>query len=160
DLVLERAWVLDNRLMVEVRNAGRSDVTGALVVAVDGGEPRALDVKPGEPLRPDTLLEAAVPGEYVLREREAEVEVSASPDVEETDDENNRLEVRLAPDLPNDLAVADVQPAAGAAAGVFVAVRNNGPVPFAGEVTVTLLATPEATEGPSTVALLDLPPGE
>src|SRR5690606_36809911 len=49
DLVLERAWVLDNRLMVEVRNAGRSDVTGALVVAVDGGEPRALDVKSGEP---------------------------------------------------------------------------------------------------------------
>lgn len=168
DLALEAVFSRENRLVVIVANVGNADIDGAVFVIVDGGEPKRVDVG-GKPLRPGETLEAALEHEYVQRRATVAVEVRPVPGVEEEDVANNRLEVVIAPDIPNDLGVLSVELPSGELPPVepdreparfVITLRNNSVIPLVGIVTIAVRRTaPESLLIGSFVAVLEIEAG-
>jgi hypothetical protein len=165
DLVLHSVGAKQDRLFVVVANDGTADFNGTIVVAVNGGAARRVDV--GKPLRPGEALEAVLNTEYVQRRARVQVAVS-TPDGVDAAAENNRLDVVVAPDQPIDLELeaASVDARDG---HLTVSVRNRGPIPLVGTLTISvresppsnrLLFTTEATLDVASGAVqpIDLPP--
>jgi hypothetical protein len=132
DLALQAVGSKQDRLSVIVSNVGGADFAGAILVSLNGAQATRVDV--GKPLRPGEALEAVLNNEYVQRRARVLVSVT-SPDVTETNIENNRQEVVVGPDQPINLALesATVDPRDGR---LNVDVRNRGPIPLVGSVTV------------------------
>src|SRR5690606_26378186 len=107
DLVLSRVYSTDNVLWVEVLNQGVADATGEIRVAVEGHGEVVLGVKPGEPLRPNQRLAAAVPDVRLQLRRNVEVRVLPLEGREEEDLENNLWIGIVSPDQPNDIEILD-----------------------------------------------------
>lgn len=139
DLQLEAIYSRDNRLVVAITNVGDADVDGAVFVIVDGGEP-VLESVGGKPLRPGDTLEAVLEHEYVQRRGTVVVEVRLGEDMQEGSLDNNRLEVVLSPDVPNDLEVAAVTLDATSAV-LTVTVKNNSIIPVVGVATIAVRQT-------------------
>ncbi len=138
DLALKSVGSRQDRLSVLVANAGGADFAGTIVVSVNGGPQTRIDV--GKPLRPGEALDAVLNTEYVQRRAKIVVLVT-SPDVTESGLENNRLEVVVGPDQPINLAIeaATVDPATGR---LNVDLRNRGPIPLVGTVTIGVRESP------------------
>ncbi len=137
DLVVERAFARNNRLMVSVLNQGAGDAAGEFMVSINGGDPILLDVKPGEPLRPGQTLEAPIPDHYVQLRQAFDVLLVPTVDRPEEDEANNEWSGIVEPDAPNDVEVvgATNRPPEGT---LVVLLRNNSPIPVIGSVTVSV----------------------
>lgn len=136
DLVLEEAFVRENRLVIVVRNAGLADAVGPIYASVDGGIPQRVDAG-DKPLRPGDSLEAVLTNEYVQLRAAVEIEVGMGLATVEARGDNNRLETVVVPDRPNDLEVfsAALHPDDG---HLVVTVRNNSVIPLVGTVTLAV----------------------
>ncbi|MEE8338121.1 MAG: hypothetical protein V3R95_08670 [Dehalococcoidia bacterium] len=139
DLVVEAVYSRDNRLVVAIKNIGDADVAGAVFVIVDGGEPVQQSVG-GKPLRPGETLEAVLEDEYVQRRGAVTVEVRLAEGIEENSLDNNRLEVVLSPDVPNDLELSALA-LDPETAMLTVTVRNNSIIPIVGVATIAVRRT-------------------
>jgi len=146
DLVVARAFGRDNLLWVDVTNQGLVPATGEFRVSVNGEPAVALDVKPGEPLRPNQTLTAAVPGVFLQLRRNLEVRLLPIDGLEEEDTENNTWVGTVSPDLPNDIEIfsAVVQDEPGG--HLVVRLRNNSPIPVTGTYTLSVRETGEGNE--------------
>lgn len=139
DLELLAIFSRENRLVVAITNVGDADVDGAVFVIVDNGEPVQESVD-GKPLRPGDTLEAVLDQEYVQRRGTVTVEVRLAAGIEEGSLDNNKLEVVLSPDVPNDLEVSGI--ALDADTGTLtVGVRNNSIIPIVGVATIAVRET-------------------
>jgi hypothetical protein len=158
DLVIEAIFSRDNQLVVVIANEGIADVTARIMIAVGDGDPRPADVKPGEPLRPDEVLELVIEDEFVQRRAEATVSVSTEPPTIEEHADNNTLTDLVSPDLPNDLEIAGAD--VGEDGVLTVALRNNSPIPLAGTATLSVRQTePESALLARAGVLLSMQPG-
>ena len=131
DLVVADAFARENQLVVVVANEGSGDADGTIEVSADGGPFVRIDT--GKALRPGDELERAVQGHYVQRRSRVSIELRA-PDIDEEDTGNNTFTGVVAPDMYNDIEVLSVgvDPTGG---HLVVEVRNNSPIPLAGELT-------------------------
>lgn len=166
DLVVTRAFGRDNMLWVEVTNQGVVPVSGEFRVSIDGEPDVALDVKPGEPLRPGQTLTAAVPGVFLQLRRNMEVHLLPIDGVREEDTENNTWTGIASPDLPNDIEIFSAVVGEEPGGHLVVTLRNNSPIPITGTYTVsvretgegnTLVGRQRATERIEVGALLEVP---
>lgn len=135
DLALEEVRSSQNQLVVSLTNLGGSDITTAVLVSINGGEPQRIEVAE-KPLRPGDRLDLPLDGEYV--QRRATLEVSATiEDGEDADESNNEVTATIGPDVPNDLEVGAVtlEPF------LAVEVRNNSPIPIVGVISVGVRET-------------------
>jgi hypothetical protein len=137
DLVVERAYSQDNRLVVRIANVGAGDANATLLVSVDGDTPIALDVRPGEPLRAGDYLEAEVPGVFVQLRAPIHVRVLSDPPLDEEDAENNAWDGIIGPDRSNDVEILGAA-IDGPGGPLAVALRNNSPIPVTATFTVTV----------------------
>lgn len=140
DLVISEVFAQQNVLWVEVMNQGVTDATGELRVSVNGGPEVLLDVKPGEPLRPDQRLSAEVTGFYLQLRRNLEIHLLPIEGVEEEDLDNNLWMGTVSPDAPNDVEVVSAE--VDDDTGLVVTLRNNSPIPIEGTFTVSVRETP------------------
>ncbi|MCK9485224.1 MAG: SH3 domain-containing protein [Dehalococcoidia bacterium] len=144
DLVIEHAFSRDNRLMVRILNQGAGDAGGEFLLSVNGADPIALDVKPGEPLRAGQALEAPVP-DFTLQLRQG-VTLRLVPSINrpEEDETNNDWQGFVEPDQPNDIEVvgASIQAPDDT---LVVVVRNNSPIPLVGSLIITVRETLPST---------------
>ncbi len=160
DLVVERAYSAGNQLMVRIVNQGAGDAGGEFLVSLDGRDPIALDVKPGEPLRAGQALDAPIEGYYLQLRQSVSVLLVPSIDRPEEDEANNSWSGFVEPDQPNDIEVVGASTVAPDD-HLQVVVRNNSPIPLVGVISITVR---EAL--PSTVMLgrqngtVEMPPGE
>lgn len=145
DLVVREVFARENHLVVVVANegSGNADADGVIEVSVNGG--RFVRIDTGKTLRPGDELERVVEGQYVQRRSRVAVTLRAWGILEGRTD-NNTFESEIAPDTFNDIEVAavGVDPDGG---HVTVEVRNNSPIPLAGDVTLAV-RTP-APDGPT-----------
>ena len=160
DLAIDRAFSRDNRLTVVITNVGIVDVTSEILLSLDGADPVRLDVKPGEPLRPDQQLEVVLEDEYVQRRAVVRLEVFTDPPIEEQSTANNSLETVVAPDLPNDLGIMSAA-LDGPDGALRVSVQNLSEIPLTGGATLTVRErTGNRTRlGTAQPVFEDLPPG-
>jgi len=137
DLVIERVFSQENRLMVRLANHGIASATGVFQVSVNGQAPIALDVKPGEALRPGQTLDAEIPGEYVQLRSAISVVLLPDPERPEENTDNNHWDGIIEPDQPLDVEIvtAYVREDDGV---LVVEVRNNSSIPIAGSFTVSV----------------------
>lgn len=160
DLVLEKVFSQNNQLMVRITNPGAGDATGEFRVSVRGGDPVALNVKPGEPLRSGQTLEGAVPDEYVQLRTGVWVVVIVEDNRPEEDETNNTWEGIVEPDQPNDVEIvrAEISTADG---HLIVDIRNNSPMPIVGSFIVTVReALPSTTLLARRTEALEMAAGE
>ncbi|MEX2229175.1 MAG: hypothetical protein WEB13_05985 [Dehalococcoidia bacterium] len=146
DLAIEAISSRDNRLAVSIANLGAGDVTGQVLVTVNGGTPQVVGAKPGEPLRAGARIEWVLPREYVQRRAVAVVTVTAEPPVAEDTLDNNTLEAIVEPDLDNDLELLNAENVPPDL-HLRATIRNNSPIPIVGPATVTV----RTTDGTSTL---------
>jgi hypothetical protein len=139
DLELQAIYSRDNRLVVAITNVGDVDVDGAIFVIVDNGEPVQKSVG-GKPLRPGDTLEAVLDREYVQRRGAVTVEVRLADGIEEGSLDNNKLEVVLSPDVPNDLEVSGIALDTETAT-LTVSIGNNSIIPIVGVATIAVRET-------------------
>ncbi len=139
DLELQAIYSRDNRLVVAITNVGDADVDGAIFVIVDNGEPVQKSVG-GKPLRPGDTLEAVLDQEYVQRRGAVTVEVRLAAGIEEGSLDNNKLEVVLSPDVPNDLEVSGIALDTETAT-LTVTIGNNSIIPIVGVATIAVRET-------------------
>ena len=137
DLVVQRAYSGQNRLMLSILNQGAGDAGGEFLVSVNGADPVALDVKPGEPLRAGQVLEAPVPGHYLQLRQSVTVLLVPTVDRPEEDEANNEWQGIVEPDQPNDIEVVGASSKAPEG-NLVVVIRNNSPIPLVGSVTITV----------------------
>jgi len=138
DLALKSVGSRQDRLSVVVATAGGADFAGTIVVSVNGGPQTRVDV--GKPLRPGEALDVVLNTEYVQRRAKIVVLVT-SPDVTESGLENNRLEVVVGPDQPINLSI-DAAAVDAATGRLNVDLRNRGPIPLVGTVTIGVRESP------------------
>ncbi len=136
DLVIDAVFSRDNQLTVVVANVGVADAVATVLISVDGAQPVAADIKPGEPIRPDDRLQIALDSEYVQRRATVSVTVSTDPSIDEESLDNNTLETVVTPDRPNDLAIDSVT-IEGPDSSLRVTIRNNSPIPITGNATIS-----------------------
>ncbi|MPZ99297.1 MAG: hypothetical protein GEU80_08145 [Dehalococcoidia bacterium] len=155
DLIVESIESRDNQLTIVVRNVGIADATADLFLSINDGDPRPIDVKPGEPLRPGDAVEMVLAEEYVQRRATVQATVLTDPPIDEEQSENNTLEDVVTPDLPNDLEIVDAR-LDGTARWLVVTLRNNSPIPIRGPVTVRVRESPPgiALLGTETVVVM------
>lgn len=134
DLVVVSAHSQDNRLVVTLANEGTTDVVGTILLAIGESAPEPIEVKTGEPLIAGDTLELRYDHEYVQRRGRVQIDVSVDPPIEEISTANNRLNVVIEPDLPNDLAITNAVLVEGR--GLVVSVRNNSPIPIVGLIAL------------------------
>ncbi|MXZ47377.1 MAG: hypothetical protein F4Z08_10430 [Chloroflexi bacterium] len=136
DLVVREVFARENHLVVVVANEGsaNADAGGVIEVSVNGGPFIRIDT--GKALRPGDELERVVAGESVQLRSHVAVTLRAWGLIEE-DTDNNTFESDVAPDTFNDIEVSRVaiDPDGG---HVVVEVRNNSPIPLAGNVTLAV----------------------
>lgn len=137
DIQIDTIFSRDNRVTVVVSNVGVIDVNAEILLSIDGGEPRAADVKPGEPLRPDDQLEIVLDEEYVQRRALISATVSTNPPIDEMNTENNSVETVISPDIPNDLGISDVA-FSGPDGALQVTIRNNSTIPVTGSASISV----------------------
>jgi hypothetical protein len=138
NLVFEAVDVRDNQLVAILGNDGRTNITAAVTVTVDGGEPYRVDVTA---LRPGARIEVPLRGEFVQRRATVTANAVATGLAEETL-EDNRITATVEPDAPNDLEVL----AALLNPELAVTIRNNSPIPIVGTITIVVRDTsPENT---------------
>lgn len=138
NLVLEALLVRRNRVFVALSNDGYVDLDGPFMVTIGTGVPYRVEL-PGKSLRPRDRIESPLEGEYV--QRRASVVASVSTAVREETLEDNRLEVTIEPDVPNDLEVLT----ATSTPELAITVRNNSPIPLVGAINVTVRETRPST---------------
>jgi hypothetical protein len=114
-----------------------------VLVRVNGGPARRVDVA-GKPLRPRDALEAVLTTEYVQRRAQVRVEVELETGEREARTDNNRLDVVVTPDVPNDLAIGTVEIDA-IDGSLRVEVRNLSPIPVVGTVQLAVREAPPGT---------------
>ncbi len=131
NLVLDGAYVRQNRLMVALSNDGYTDLAGPFTVTVNNGPPHGIEL-PGKPLRPGDRIDNVLEGEFV--QRRATVRVVATVATAEVTTEDNTLELTVEPDQPVDLEIASVV----AAPQFVVTLRNNSSIPLVGAVTISV----------------------
>lgn len=141
DLVISRVYAQRNTLWVEVTNEGVVDAIGEFRVSIDGGPEIALDVKPGEPLRPDESLSALIPGITLQLRHRVEVRLFPAENLQEETTENNVWIGTVSPDIPNDIGIsnAEIDEEAG---HLVVTLLNNSPIVIKGTFTVSVRETP------------------
>jgi hypothetical protein len=141
DLVLHSAGAKHDRLFVLIANEGNADFNGPIEVTVNDGTPRRVDA--GKPLRPGEALEAVLNTEYVQRRARVLIAV-LTPDGADAALDNNRLHVVVAPDEPIDLELvgATFDPGDGR---LVVNVRNAGPIPLVGVLSISVRETAPST---------------
>jgi hypothetical protein len=137
DIQIDTIFSRDNRVIVVVSNVGVVDVNADILISIDGGEPQAADVKPGEPLRPDDQLEVAFDEEYVQRRALISATVSTEPSIDELNTDNNSIETVISPDVPNDLGIAAVA-FTGPEGALQVTISNNSTIPVTGSAAVSI----------------------
>ena len=143
DLVVQSVGSKQNRLVIVVANVGSGDLSAGLFARVNDGPARRIDVA-GKPLRPGDALEAVLNTEFVQRRASVSVEIAVDPTARESRTDNNRLDAVVAPDLPNDLALAAAE--LDATDGhLRVEVRNLSPIPIVGLVRIAVRDAPPAT---------------
>lgn len=143
DVVVQAAGSRQNRLVIVVANVGTGDLAAGLFARVNGGAARRIDIA-GKPLRPGDALEAVLNTEFVQRRASVSIEIAVDSSARESRTDNNRLDVVVAPDLPNDLAIAGatLDPADG---HLRVEVRNLSPIPIVGVLSIAVREAPPAT---------------
>ena len=145
DLVVTRAFAQQNQLWVEVTNQGAADAMGGFSVAIDGGEPIDVQVRPGEPLRAGATVAVPIPDRFLQLRFNMEVTVIPADGLVEEDVENNTWTGIVGPDVPNDVEIL------GASAGadgepLVVTIRNNSPIPVAGDFSLSVRDAPPGTQ--------------
>ncbi len=143
DLVVALAEARDNQLVVTLANEGTADVSGTILISLNGATPKPIDVKAGEPLLAGDELELRYEEEYVQRRGRVTIEASIDPPVEELDNANNRLQIVIEPDVPNDLGITNALLIQGR--GLVVSVRNNSTIPIVGLIAIDVRQRPEGT---------------
>ncbi len=131
NLVLDGAYVRQNRLVVVLSNDGYTDLAGPFTVTVNNG-PQHTIALPGKPLRPGDRIDNVLEGEFV--QRRATVRVVAAVATPEETPEDNTLELTVEPDQPVDLEILSVL----AAPQFTVTLRNNSSIPLVGAVTISV----------------------
>lgn len=160
DLVIERAFSQQNRVMVRILNQGAGDAAGDFLLSVRGADPITLDVKPGEPLRAGQALEAPIPGFTVQLRQSVTLRLVPSIDRPEEDETNNDWEGFVEPDQPNDIEVvgATIQAPDNI---LIVVIRNNSPIPIVGALSITVReALPSTTMLGREAITVEMPPDE
>ncbi len=152
DLVLQSVGAQQDRLAIVVRNIGSGDLNDAIIVTIDGGTPRRIDV--GKPLRPGESLQAVLNTEYVQRRARVAVAVSTGGDA--TPD-NNRQDAVVDPDEPLDLELQSAAPDPRDG-HLVVTLRAHSPIPLVGTVSISVRESPPSnrliasTEAPLDIA--------
>lgn len=137
DLVVEEALSIGNVLHVRIANQGAGDAMSDFLVSINGADPVALDVKPGEPLRAGEAFEAPVPGFYLQLRQAITVLLVPTQGQPEEDEVNNSWEGFVEPDQANDIEVVGASSKAPDDR-LAVVIRNNSPIPLLGAITISV----------------------
>tara|TARA_B100000700_G_scaffold122905_1_gene137633 strand:- start:29214 stop:30263 length:1050 start_codon:yes stop_codon:yes gene_type:complete len=137
DLSIEDVFVKNNKLVVVLSNVGEIDVIGAIHTSIDGSEPKPVDIKTGEPLRPAEKIQIVLENEYVQRRGSVHISAYTDPPIYERNIGNNEVKMIVSPDLPNDLSISDVNIIKPQNI-IRVSIKNKSPIPITGSATISV----------------------